>query len=269
MAERLSLFYYLIILATFTNFGYTVKMDAQRVLIVEDDQDLAQLLRMHLQDIGLEVYQERDGLKGCQLAISGGWALMILDISLPSLDGLEICKRVRSHPPYLPILMLTARSSEIDRVVGLEIGADDYLIKPFSVPELLARVKAILRRADAMRSEQILLPAIITHRDLMIDTRKRSVTCRGELVHLTPKEYDLLLLLSTHPGHVYTRAELLDIVWGAGYEGFEHTINSHINRLRSKIEKDPNHPEYIVTLWGVGYKFSDAIVRAETGDTGA
>lgn len=241
-------------------------MNAQRVLIVEDDQDLARLLCMHLQDLGFEVHQERDGLKGCQQAIVGGWALMILDISLPTLDGLEICKRVRSQPPYLPILMLTARSSEIDRVVGLEIGADDYLTKPFSVRELLARVKAILRRSEAMRSEQRSLPALIIHRDLVIDTRKRFVSCRGDIIHLTPKEFDLLLLMATHPGQVYTRAELLDLVWGAGYEGFEHTINSHINRLRSKIEIDANRPEYIVTLWGVGYKISDTPSRATTGE---
>ncbi|MCI0526752.1 MAG: response regulator transcription factor, partial [Nitrospira sp.] len=172
--------------------------------------------------------------------------------------GLELCQRLRTKPNYVPILMLTAKSSELDRVLGLEVGADDYLTKPFSIRELLARVKALFRRVEALESQAS--PGIqktIQAGDLMIDVEKRKVTLGGKSVDLTAKEFDLLCQFAQHPGRVYTRTQLLDLVWGYGHEGYEHTVNSHINRLRAKIEKDPAHPHYILTVWGVGYKFFD------------
>ena len=154
--------------------------------------------------------------------------------------------------------MLTAKSTELDRVLGLEVGADDYLTKPFSVRELLARVKALFRRMEALGS-QVSPGAQTTIQagDLAIDVEKRTVTCRGWSVDLTAKEFDLLLQFARHPGRVYTRAQLLDLVWGYAHEGYEHTVNSHINRLRAKIESDPARPQYILTVWGIGYKFSE------------
>jgi DNA-binding response OmpR family regulator len=184
--------------------------------------------------------------------------LIILDLMLPGLDGMEICRRLRRQHGYVPILMLTAKTSEMDRVVGLEIGADDYVTKPFSIPELLARVKAILRRveelSDSAREEA---PAVIEAGNLVIDPARRKAILKGRALDLTAKEFDLLVHFAGNPGKVYTRSQLLDMVWGYGHDGYEHTVNSHINRLRAKIEKDSAHPEYILTVWGVGYKFAE------------
>jgi DNA-binding response OmpR family regulator len=177
---------------------------------------------------------------------------------LPGVDGLEICRRLRQETDYLPILMLTAKSSEIDRIVGLELGADDYLTKPFSVRELVARVKAIFRRIGAvtLREDDKTSPKIGIG-DLVIEADKRKVILDGRQITLTAKEYDLLYHFASHPGRVYTRTQLLDQVWGYGYEGYEHTVNSHINRLRGKIEADPASPRYVLTVWGVGYRFAE------------
>ena len=154
--------------------------------------------------------------------------------------------------------MLTAKSSETDRVVGLEIGADDYVTKPFSIPELLARVKAILRRVEELSERATeAVPAVIQAGDLVIDPAKRKATMAGRSLDLTAKEFDLLLHFARNPGKVYTRSQLLDMVWGYGHDGYEHTVNSHINRLRAKIEKDSAHPGYILTVWGVGYQFAE------------
>ena len=183
--------------------------------------------------------------------------LTILDVMLPRLDGLEICPQIRSLPSYTPILMLTAKSSEIDRVLGLEVGADDYLTKPFSVRELLARVKALFRRSEAFRDKTQDLQKTIRAEGLYIDVEKRKVTVGGSPRDLTAKEFDLLLQFALHPGRVYTRTQLLDAVWGYGHDGYEHTVNSHINRLRAKIEKDSAKPDFILTVWGVGYKFCE------------
>ena len=231
---------------------------ARRILVVEDDRDIAQLVEMHLHDLGAEVTLAHDGAEALELAQTGTFDLLILDIMLPSIDGLEICRRVRSGERYTPILMLTARSSEIDRIIGLELGADDYLTKPFSIRELIARVKALQRRVDALSKRDAPADAKLLHfGDLRIDVEKRKVTLRGDVVDLTAKEFDLLLQFARHPGRVYTRAQLLDLVWGYGHDGYEHTVNSHINRLRSKIESDGNKPEFILTVWGVGYKFAE------------
>ncbi len=232
-----------------------------KILIIDDDKDITNLLAINLEDMGYEVKLVYDGESGLELAISNKFNLVILDLMLPKIDGLEICKSIRSASVYTPILMLTCKSSEIDRVVGLEIGADDYITKPFSIKELLARVKAIFRRVEAFnnslsssgkRVEEIKFGALV------IDIEKRKVTLKENLVYLTAKEFDLLHIFVTHPGKVYTRTQLLNTVWGYGFEGYEHTVNSHINRLRAKIESDPTHPHYILTVWGIGYKFTDS-----------
>ena len=228
------------------------------VLIVEDDQDIAHLVALHLNDIDCEVETVADGRTGLERAQDGGHDLIILDLMLPGIDGLEICRRVRSRADYTPILMLTARTSEFDRVLGLELGADDYLTKPFSVLELVARVKALFRRMEALASQDELAEnAPLRVGDLSIEPDKRSVEVRGQAVQLTAKEFDLLLHFARYPGRVFTRAQLLDQVWGYGHEGYEHTVNSHINRLRAKIEEDPAKPRYVLTVWGIGYRFSE------------
>ena len=230
----------------------------KKILIIEDNRDLACLLKSHLQDLAYHVDVSFDGIAGFARADVEKYDLIILDLMLPGLNGIEVCRRLRRKSPYAPILMLTAKSSEIDRVVGLEIGADDYVTKPFSIQELLARVKAILRRVEELTSESKAdMPAVIQVGDLIINPEKRSANLQGKTVDLTAKEFDLLLHFARNPGKVYTRSQLLDTVWGYGYEGYEHTVNSHINRLRGKIEKDPAKPDYILTVWGVGYKFID------------
>jgi len=230
----------------------------KNILVIEDNRELAQLLELHLRDLSFSVDIALDGVSGIAKAESKAYDLIILDLMLPGMDGLEICKRLRSGSSYVPILMLTSKSSELDRVLGLELGADDYVTKPFSIMELMARVKAVFRRMESIRDKDNKnISEIISASDLVIDTAKRSVTQNGKAVDLTTREFDLLLHFARNPGRVYTRSQLLDMVWGYGHEGYEHTVNSHINRLRSKIEKDPARPRYILTVWGVGYKFAD------------
>lgn len=233
---------------------------SRSVLVIEDNRDLADLLLLHLSDLGCDVEVVRDGLAGFHAARGGQYQLIILDLMLPGMDGLDICKQLRAIDSGVHILMLTAKSSEIDRVLGLEIGADDYMTKPFSMPELLARVKAIFRRLEGggARSK---VPPPIQAGDLAIDLAKRRVTTSGEPVELTAKEFDLLVQFAQNPGQVYTREQLLELVWGHGYVGYEHTVNSHINRLRAKIESDPAKPKYVLTVWGVGYNFNDQLGR--------
>ncbi|MEZ4701972.1 MAG: response regulator transcription factor [Rhodothermales bacterium] len=237
----------------------TVPADTPAILIVEDDPDLAGLLQIHLGDLGYATDIARDGRSGLERALTRNYALLILDIMLPGLDGFEVCKRVRSENRALPILMLTAKSEELDKVLGLELGADDYLTKPFSIRELLARVKAILRRFDIV--QEIAQPAAeaqpLLFGDLFVDPEKRKVLLHGEALDLTGKEFDLLMLFAQNPGRAYSRQELLDIVWGYQYSGYSHTVNSHINRLRNKIEPDPAEPRYIKTVWGHGYRFAE------------
>lgn len=230
---------------------------AKHILVVEDDLDIGRLLEMHLTDLAYVVEIAKTGVEGLQYVLSKRYDLIILDVMLPDIDGLEICRQIRSLPSYTPILMLTAKSSEIDRVLGLEVGADDYLTKPFSVRELLARVKALFRRSEAFRDKTQDLQKTIRAEGLYIDVEKRKVTVGGSPRDLTAKEFDLLLQFALHPGRVYTRTQLLDSVWGYGHDGYEHTVNSHINRLRAKIEKDSAKPDFILTVWGVGYKFCE------------
>ena len=230
----------------------------KRVLIIEDDRDISHLLQMHLKDLGCSCEAVYDGEAGLERALAGGHDLIILDLMLPGVDGIDICKEIRSEQRFTPVLILTSRSEEFDRVLGLELGADDYLTKPFSIRELLARVKAIFRRVEAVR-ENVAGEGKTRLRsgDLTIDVEKRKVTLAGATVELTAKEFDLLVLFARNPGRAYTRQALLDAVWGYTFEGYDHTVNSHINRLRAKIEQDPSHPHYIQTVWGVGYKFTD------------
>ena len=229
-------------------------MASDSLLVVEDDRDIARVVELHLADLGFEVTWTPSGREGLELALSGRFALVVLDLRLPDLDGLELCRTLRAGRPDVLVLMLTARSSELDRVVGLELGADDYLGKPFGVRELQARVKALLRRKrDAARAERE--PERLACGDLAIDVRARDVRLGDSPVHLTAREFDLLVQFARNPGRVYSRTELLDLVWGHGFDGFEHTVNSHINRLRAKIEPDPAEPSYIQTVWGVGYRF--------------
>lgn len=228
----------------------------EQILVIEDERDIAELIRLHLDDLGFSVTITGDGNTGLRKAAAGSWDLVILDLRLPGIDGLEICRRLRQDSGSVPVLILTSKSSELDRVVGLEVGADDYVTKPFSVLELTARVKAILRRAELSRRSTREEKSEVQVGCVTIDPATRGATIRGEPIELTAKEFDLLHYFAAHPGRVFRRLELLDSVWGYGHEGYEHTVNSHINRLRAKIETDPAHPELIVTVWGVGYKMN-------------
>ncbi len=229
-----------------------------KVLIVEDEPDIARLVQTHLGDIGCEATIAANGAEAMKLFGRHDYQLVVLDLMLPDTDGLTLCRGMRESAGYVPILMLTAKSTELDRVLGLEMGADDYLTKPFSIPELLARIKALFRRVDALSQARDAQQTdeIIQQAGLSIDTATRHVTVQGREVELTAREFDLLLFFARHPGRVFSRVQLLDQVWGYNHDGYEHTVNSHINRLRGKVETDPAKPEYILTVWGVGYKFT-------------
>lgn len=230
----------------------------KRVLIIEDDKEISNLLEIHLNDSGYEVSKCYDGSEGLEKALNENFDLIVLDIMLPGIDGFEICKEIRKQEIQTPVLMLTAKSEELDKVLGLEFGADDYLTKPFSIREFIARVKAIFRRIDSISQNRDKLKDI-RFNELKIDITNRIVLLKNERIELTPKEFDLLYLLASHPGRTYTRENLLSLIWGTQYSGYEHTVNSHINRLRTKIEKDLSDPQYILTTWGVGYRFNDRL----------
>jgi len=231
---------------------------SQKILIVEDNKDLARLLEIHLKDLFFEVKLAFDGATGYSLIQEHHFDLVILDLMLPGINGLEICRRIRGKQIYTPILILTSKSTELDRVLGLEMGADDYVTKPFSIRELMARVKAILRRVEELQSPQKKeIPSKMHVGEMEIDPTKRKVIIGENKIELTAKEFDLLFFFAKHAGQVFTRSQLLDKVWGYGHDGYEHTVNSHINRLRSKIELNPAQPQYILTTWGVGYQFKE------------
>jgi DNA-binding response OmpR family regulator len=229
----------------------------QRVLIIEDDKDIIDLIEIHLKDLGYELDKAFNGESGLEKALSGEFNLIILDLMLPKLEGLEVCKRIREKNKALPILMLTSKSEELDKILGLEVGADDYITKPFSIRELIARVKANLRSIEAIKNEINKAGELneLCFDQLSIDMEKRKVLLGGKKVELTAKEFDLLSYFALHPGKNFTREQLLNTVWGYQFSGYDHTVNSHINRLRSKIEKNPAQPRYIRTVWGVGYRF--------------
>ena len=233
----------------------------KKVLVVEDDRDIVALLGIHLRDLDCQLTTASDGENGLKLALDQKFDLIILDLMLPKLDGIEICRQIRSKQIQTPILMLTARSEEIDKVLGLEFGADDYMTKPISIREFIARVKALFRRTQIVQSaEQPNSMKIMHYGDLEIDLDKRKVSIQNKRVDLSPKEFDLLSLLASHPGKSYDRGKILSMIWGYDFAGYEHTVNSHINRLRSKIEPDISIPKYILTTWGVGYRFNEDLV---------
>lgn len=229
----------------------------KKILIIEDDPEIIKILELHLADLSYQTSKAMDGAQGLKMALENDYDLVLLDLTLPTLDGVEICKKLR-FAKNTPVIMLTAKSEEIDRVLGLEIGADDYITKPFSIRELLARIKAVLRRTTNKNLKDKDSSAI-TAEGLYIDIDKRKVILDEKRVELSPKEFELLVLMASNPGRNYTRTELLNMIWGYNFEGYEHTVNSHINRLRAKIESDMTNPSYILTTWGVGYKFNEDI----------
>lgn len=230
----------------------------RRLLVVEDDPDIAELLGLHLSDLPADVTVARDGRQGLGLAMSRGpWDAMVLDLGLPGLNGLDLCREVRAQAGDVPILILTARAAESDRVAGLELGADDYVTKPFSVVELVARLRALMRRSAMGRAATVagVVTAPLQAGALRMDRPQRRAWLQGEDLPLTPREFDLLWHFASHPGMVFTRDELLDSVWGLGHEGYDHTVNTHINRLRNKLGDSRRHAGFIQTVWGVGYRF--------------
>jgi len=233
----------------------------KKILVVEDEVDIAELVALHLADLPAQVTLAHDGPRGLALALGGGWDAIVLDVRLPGLNGLDLCRELRTQAAQVPVLMLTARDRELDRVLGLELGADDYLTKPFSVLEMRSRVKALLRRSAitaAARSAEAGPPEAIEIGALRVDRRQRRAWLRGAEVILTPREFDLLWYFVRHPGRVFTRHELLDGVWGYGHDGYDHTVNTHINRLRNKLGDGSAEAAFIHTVWGVGYRFEGA-----------
>ncbi len=233
-----------------------------RILLVEDDPSITSLLTLHFQAPAFCVTACDKGATALEWLEKEPFDLIVLDILLPDGNGFEFCKKIRRGNSRTPILMLSALGEEMDKVLALELGADDYLTKPFGVGELMARAKALLRRgamagvAAAGVEEQHGSDPIF-FRELVIDRQKRKVTVRGIRLELTPKEFDLLCLLAAHPGKTFSRHELLEIIWGFAFQEYEHTVTSHINRLRIKIESNLNKPEYILTTWGAGYRFAE------------
>lgn len=230
---------------------------AKHLLLVEDDPDIAKILADNLREEGYRVEVIADGDAALVAIAANHYDMLLLDVMLPGVDGLEICRRVRAGQVYTPIIIVSSKSSDVQRVVGLEIGADDYITKPFSLAEVVARVRALLRRATALnRSTAEQSSTVIVTQGLRIDAQSRTVTLDGQSVALTAREFDLLNFFARHPGRMLTRLELLNQVWGYSHDGYEHTVNSHINRLRAKIEVDPANPTRILTVWGLGYKFA-------------
>jgi DNA-binding response OmpR family regulator len=234
------------------------------ILVAEDQTDIRELLVMNLRGAGYDVSAVGDGAQALARQLEAPHDLLVLDLMMPRMDGLEVCKALRAKGSATPILMLTAKSTELDRVLGLELGADDYLTKPFSLAELLARVKALLRRADLLAAAQAHAQALgqqsagaIRNGELEILPAKRQVRYRGAALEFTALEFDLLLHFASHPGHVFSRSQLLNAVWGYTHDGYEHTVTTHINRLRAKLETDPMRPELILTARGAGYKMRD------------
>jgi DNA-binding response OmpR family regulator len=231
------------------------------ILVAEDQADIRDLIVLNLQQAGYQVQAVSDGSAALARQLEQADDLLVLDLMMPGLDGLEVCKALRARGRATPILMLTAKSTELDRVLGLELGADDYLTKPFSMAELLARVKALLRRAELLRAAALApasLAQAVRNGELEILPSRREVRVRGGVLEFTALEFELLLHFASHPGRVYSRAQLLDAVWGYTHEGYEHTVTTHINRLRAKLERDPMQPQFILTVRGAGYKMRDA-----------
>jgi DNA-binding response OmpR family regulator len=228
-----------------------------KALIIEDEPDIARLVSLHLGDLGLETRQCLDGATGLRLALRESWSLIVLDLQLPGLNGLDLCRHLRAQGVFTPLLMLTARSSETQRACGLDAGADDYLSKPFGIVELTARVRALLRRSQRF-SDTGAITRVLRCGDIELDLDRHVALRAGEALPLTAREFDLLAHLAQHPGCVFSRAQLLDQVWGSTHDSYEHAVSSHINRLRAKLEPDPQSPRYLTTVWGVGYRLETA-----------
>jgi DNA-binding response OmpR family regulator len=228
-----------------------------RILIVDDESNIRHTVGYNLRREGYEVVEAADGEAALAAAAAQRLDLVVLDLLLPGVDGLEVCRRLRARGP-VPILMLTARADEVDRVVGLELGADDYLAKPFSMRELVARVKAILRRAELNRAAQPEPPTRLVRDGLTLDAGRRRVTVDDQEVSLKPREFDLLAFLARQPGQVFTRAQLLEHVWGYDYLGDSRTVDVHVRSLRTKLGDRADTPRWIETIWGVGYRFREA-----------
>lgn len=228
------------------------------LLVVEDDENISSAISEYFSRAGYSVKTVEDGLMGVKAALDDPPDAVVLDLMLPKMDGLAVCRELRDKVSYLPILMLTAKDDVVDKVLGLEMGADDYITKPFSLRELEARIKSVLRRTrTASSSDGSKTEAPITRGRLRIDPARREVTIGERQVDLTPKEFDLLRLFAANPGRVFPRKYLLEKIWDYSYEGYDRTIDSHINRLRAKIEENPENPQMVLTVWGIGYKFSD------------
>lgn len=230
----------------------------QNVLLVEDDPDLANLVTLHLTELQLNVIYASSGEQALKLANQHDIELLILDVMLPGISGLDVCRELKTKQPELAVIMLTSRDSETDRVLGLELGADDYIAKPYSVRELQARVRAQLRKLalfKALKSTDQTEQSIVLG-DLQINHLTHQVIYKNEVIELTATEYELLHHLAKHPDQVFSRSQLLSSVWGYHHSGYEHTVNSHINRLRAKLERNATKPEIVQTVWGVGYKFN-------------
>lgn len=223
------------------------------ILVVDDEEPIQELLKFNLEKEGYRVRVAKDGPEALERVEKEQPDLIVLDVMLPGMDGLEVCRNLRLNAKFrdVPIIMLTAKGEEIDKVLGLELGADDYMTKPFSPRELLARIKARLRRIKTSEETEVLM----VRGDLRIDPKGFRVYVRGVETELTPKEFELLRVLATHPGKVYSRDELLERIWGYEYAGDTRTVDVHVRHLRQKVESDPSNPEYIETLRGIGYRF--------------
>lgn len=229
----------------------------KKILLVEDDKQISEMLHLHFNAPAYHLTSCEKGKQAVVLATTEKYDLIILDIMLPDISGWEVLKQLRMKDCGTPVIMLTSLGEEADKVQGLELGADDYITKPFSILELMARTKALLRRTEQSKPEDPDAPEEISFKDIHIDKVKRKATIRNERLDLTPKEFDLLYLLASNPGKSFSRFELLELIWGFAFEGYEHTVTAHINRLRIKIEPDLSKPEYILTSWGIGYRFSE------------
>lgn len=231
-----------------------------KILIIEDDSDIADLVRVNLLEIVPSIEHASDGKQGLDLALTLDFDVVILDVMLPSMSGLDICRKLRESKPEQAIIMLTAKNSETDHVLGLELGADDYMTKPFSVRELQARVRSQLRKAHILKDKNgsvaSVSDSLLRFGELQINQSSREVLYSGKNIDLTATEFDLLFYMASKPNQVFNRTQLLEAVWGYQHSGYEHTVNSHINRLRSKLEKDATAPKIVQTVWGVGYRFS-------------
>ncbi|MEE9328411.1 MAG: response regulator transcription factor [Cocleimonas sp.] len=231
-----------------------------KIIIVEDDPAIAEMLVYHLQDLGYEIEHFSDGLEAKEYLFTAQYDLVLLDIMLPSYNGLDICRELRQKKPSIPIMLLTSLDGEADRVIGLELGADDYLTKPFSMRECQARIKALLRRCslNSQAEASVELPSKITFEELKINQDSRHVSVDGNSIELTAREFDLLSYLAQNKQKVFSRSQLLDAIWGYSHEGYEHTVNTHINRLRKKLKRSDDKADFIQTVWSVGYKFLDS-----------